>query len=90
MRSLLAPGMDHRENRREIEFLSGHPVRDTAAACVKALGWAPVFVQRFCDLLRRGAAGLRARGFVRAGFLHPLSAIGERRMVHKPGVIMVP
>ena len=77
------------EDRREIEFLSGRPVRDTAAACVKAFGGAPVFVQRFCDLLRRGPAGLCPRGFVRAGFLHPLSAIGERRVVHKPCVIMV-
>ena len=89
MCSLPTRGVDHRENRREIKFLSGHPVRDAAAACIKAFGWAPVFVQRFCDLLRRGPAGLRARGFVRARFLQPSDAIGERRVVHKPGVIMV-
>jgi hypothetical protein len=89
VRSRRARGVDHRKNRREIEVLAGLPVRDTAAACVKAFGRAPVVVQRLGDCLRRREAGLRPRGFVGAGFRDPLSAIGEGCVVHKPGAIMV-
>ena len=89
MRSLLARGVDHRENRREIEFLSGHPVFDTAAACVIAIFRAPVFVQRFGDLLRRRVGRMVSARFRLRRFAPSMSAIGERRVVHKPCVIMV-
>ena len=53
MRSLLSPGMDDREDRREIEFFPGRGIRDLPAADVNTFVMAPICIEGLGDLLRR-------------------------------------